>query len=197
MGSEPASEPNYADQLVPGRECGACNVCCVALTIDDPALRKPQGYRCPNTTPDHGCRIYDSRPDTCRTFFCGWRRLAWVRDGLRPDRSGVLVRLQGEVKADGARTLGVAFALLTDAALKADGLAESVAAAVQAGVPVYLHVPGPPGYTASQARINEVLEPAVLTRDKAELLRVLRAARNKGRGGKREPIVLGRDQRST
>jgi len=35
--------------LVPNRECGDCNVCCAALTIDDPALQKPPGFRCRNT----------------------------------------------------------------------------------------------------------------------------------------------------
>ena len=38
-------------QVIEGRECGSCTVCCVALTIDDPALQKVQGYRCPNLTP--------------------------------------------------------------------------------------------------------------------------------------------------
>ena len=90
------------------------------------------------------------------------------------------------------RHLGVAFTLLNNAALKADGLAESVAAAVAAGVPVYLHIPGPPGYTASQAKINDVLENAVATKDKAGVLRILREARAKGRSGKHKPIVLSR-----
>ena len=66
--------------LVPGRDCGTCNVCCVALTINDPALKKVQGYRCPNTLPDKSCAIYESRPRTCRTFYCGWRRLKWIKD---------------------------------------------------------------------------------------------------------------------
>ena len=39
--------------LVPGRECGTCNVCCVALTINEPALQKAQGYRCRNAQPDN------------------------------------------------------------------------------------------------------------------------------------------------
>ena len=178
-------------ELVPGRECGTCNVCCVALTIDDPAMQKPQGYRCRNTLPDKSCAIYDSRPDTCRSFFCGWRMLKWVREPLRPDKSGVLVRLQYEVsKSKGTQTLGIVVTLLDNAALKAEGLAETVAAAVAAGLPVFLHVPGPPGYTASQARINEVLENAVLTKDKAELLRLLRQARAKGLAGRHTPIKL-------
>jgi Fe-S-cluster containining protein len=180
-------------RLVPHRTCGPCNVCCVALTIDDKALRKVQGYRCPNTSPDKSCAIYETRPDTCRTFFCGWRQLKWIRETLRPDLSGVLVRLHYEVStARNTTSLGVVFTLLNGAALKADGLAESVAAAVAAGVPVYLHVPGPPGYTSSQARINEVLSDAVAARDKTAVLRILREARAKGRSGKHEPVVLAR-----
>jgi hypothetical protein len=182
-----------ATDLVPGRECGACNVCCTALTIDDPALQKLQGYRCPNAQPDKSCGIYATRPDTCRTFFCGWRQLKWVRETLRPDTSGVLVRLHYEVSAaTGAKQLGIMLTLLTDAALRAEGLAETVAAAVNADIPLYLHVPGPPGHTAGQARINEALADAVLTRDKAEVLQILRRARAKGRSGKHTPIVLSR-----
>jgi hypothetical protein len=177
--------------LVPGRECGACNVCCYALTIDDPELQKPQGYRCKNSRPDKSCAIYEQRPQTCRRFHCGWRRLKWVREGLRPDVSGVLIRLHGEIStATGASTLGIAITLLTDAAVKAPGLAETVAAAVSARVPVYMNVPGPPGYTASQARINEVLEVAVAAADKAAVLDILRRARAQGRAGKHVPVKL-------
>ena len=179
--------------LVPDRACGTCNVCCVALTIDDPELQKVQGYRCKHAQRDNSCAIYASRPNTCRTFHCGWRRLKFVREPLRPDRSGVLVQLHGEIsQADGTKRLGVAFTLLNRAALKAEGLAESVAAAVAAGVPVFLTVPGAPGYTSAQARINEALEDAVRARDKPALLRILREAYAKGRSGDRRRIVLSR-----
>ena len=177
--------------LLPTRSCGACNVCCVALTIDDPALQKPQGYRCRNARKDNSCAIYDTRPDTCRTFHCGWRHLRWVRETLRPDLSGVLVRLHNEVSsADGSERLGVIVTLLTAAALKAEGLAKTVAAAVSAGAPVYLNVPGPPGYTSGQARLNDALRHAVQTKDKAGLLSVLREARRRGLNGDNKPIVL-------
>ncbi len=189
----PEADASAEPDLVPGRACGTCNVCCVALTIDDPELQKPQGYRCRNTLPDKSCAIYATRPQTCRAFYCGWRQLKWVRETLRPDVSGVLVRLHGEVSAaTGTPTLGVMFTLLSDAALRAEGLAESVAAAVIAEVPVYLHVPGPPGYTASRARLNEALSEAVLARDKTAVLQILRRARAMGRSGKHEPIVLAR-----
>jgi hypothetical protein len=184
--------PDTADpQPLPGRACGSCNVCCVALTIDDPALRKVQGYRCPNTLPDHGCAIYEARPNACRSFFCGWRLLKWVPETLRPDTSGVLVGLTHEgADAQGQPRRGVTFTLLSGQALKAEGLAETVAAAVAAGIAVYLRVPGPPGYTSSTARINDVLAHAVLTRDKPGVLRVLREARARGRRGAHRPILL-------
>lgn len=181
-------------ELVPGRGCGSCNVCCVALTIDEPDLRKVQGYRCRNAQRDNSCAIYEARPQTCRAFFCGFRRLRWVRDTLRPDVSGVLVRLHQEVSAaDGTARLGVIVTLLSRAALKAEGLAETVAAAVAAGVPVYLHVPGPPGYTSGQARINEALGDAVAMKDKVAVLGILREAYAMGSRGERKRIVLGRD----
>ena len=179
--------------LVADRACGDCHVCCVSLTINEPALRKVQGYRCSNLSAGGGCSIYETRPHTCRSFYCGWRLLKWVRAELRPDRSGVLVVLTREgTMADGQPRYGVSFTLLTGQALKAEGLAESIAAAVSAGVSVYLRIPGPPGYTSSQARVNELLEHAVITRDKPAVLRLLREARAKGRRGDWRPIVLDR-----
>lgn len=177
--------------LVAGRTCGSCNVCCVHLTIDDPELQKVQGYRCRHARQDNSCGIYATRPHTCRTFHCGWRRLKWIRESLKPDQSGVLVRLHGHIsKTDGTKHLGVEFTLLNAAALKAEGLAESVAAAVAAGVPVFLSIPGPPGYTFAQARIDELLRDAVHAKDKAAVLRILQQARAKGRFGERRRIVL-------
>jgi hypothetical protein len=178
-------------EILPGRDCGSCNVCCIALTIDDPELQKVQGYRCKNALPDNSCAIYPTRPQTCRKFECGWRLLKWVRQTLRPDLSGVLVRLHYEVSAEtGAQALGVIFTLLNKRALKAEGLAESVSAAVAAGVPVYVQIPGPPGYTSGQGRINDVLEHAVQTRDKAAVLEILRVARQQGAAGTFVPIKL-------
>ena len=180
-------------ELLASRACGSCNVCCVALTIDDPELQKVQGYRCRNALKDNSCAIYHTRPETCRAFHCGWRSLKWVRETLRPDRSGVLVRMHNEVSAvDGSQRLGVIFTLLNRAALKAEGLAETVAAAVFAGVPVFLHVPGPPGYTSGLARINDVLSHAVHTKNKAAVLLILKQARIKGMAGDHKAIVLNR-----
>ena len=163
----------------------------MALTIRDPALQKVQGRRCPNAAPDNGCTIYDHRPRTCQTFYCGWRQLKWVRHTLRPDISGVLVRLHNEKSPDGQPpNAGVIVTLLNRAALKADGLAETLAAAVAAAVPVYLEVPGPPGYTSGMAKINDALIGPVVAKDKATMLVILRQAWTAGRAGEHQPIDL-------
>lgn len=161
------------------------------LTIDDPELQKPQGYRCRNAQPDNGCAIYSTRPNTCRQFNCGWRLLRFVREPLRPDRSGVLFRMHMEKSSTtGAETMGVIVTLLNSASLKAEGLAESVAAAVHANVPVFLSVPGPPGFTSGIARINDAVADAVAFKDKPGLLRLLGQAYRKGRTGDHAPIRL-------
>jgi hypothetical protein len=119
--------------------------------------------------------------------------LKWVRETLRPDRSGVLIRLHGEIsRKDGSKRLGVMVTLLNRAALKAEGLAETVAAAVAAEVPVWLHIPGPPGHTAAQTRLNDALREPVRARDKPALLRILREAYAIGRSGDFRPITLDR-----
>ncbi len=76
--------------LVPDRSCGTCAVCCTALKIDDPALKKEAGVRCGHLT-STGCGIYETRPGACRAFYCGWRYLPTLDAAWRPDRSGVLI----------------------------------------------------------------------------------------------------------
>ena len=177
--------------LVAGRSCGSCNVCCEALTIDEPTLRKPQGMLCRNARADHSCGIYDARPPTCRDFYCGWRRLKWVPEPLRPDRSGVLLRpYRPKATSDDPPRLGIAITLLTVASLEAEGLAEAVASSVAGNVPTFLHVPGPPGHTAAIAEINEPIAAAVRRLDKPAILDFLRKARAEGAAGTFTRIVL-------
>jgi hypothetical protein len=78
--------------LVPGRECGACTVCCDVLKVDTPDLQKPAGTRCIHLG-EKGCGIHAVRPEICRTWFCGWRRVEALPDAARPDLSGLLVSL--------------------------------------------------------------------------------------------------------
>jgi Fe-S-cluster containining protein len=81
--------------LVAGRVCGACTICCTTLKVDTPDLRKPAGVAC-SCLGARGCSIHPVRPVICRTWFCGWRRVAAMPDAARPDRGGLLVSLSFE-----------------------------------------------------------------------------------------------------
>ena len=59
--------------IVPGRACGTCTLCCKILSITE--LAKPKGQWCRHCDIGRGCRIYDQRPPSCRTFICGY--LGW------------------------------------------------------------------------------------------------------------------------
>jgi hypothetical protein len=177
--------------LVPGRTCGTCNVCCVALTIDDPALQKPQGIRCQHAASDNSCNIYNARPVSCRIFHCGWRHLGWVREPMRPDHSGVLVRLTMIHIANGQPPkASVIFTILEEKGLAAEGFAESIAAAVAGGIPTFFEVPSRPGWSSGVAQVNHLLEPAVRARDKPGLLAILQRCLQLGRAGDSEAVEL-------
>jgi len=78
------------DYLVSGRQCGDCKVCCIVPPIDGPEMQKQTNAPCRHRS-QGGCDIYEKRPAPCRTYFCGWRRLAFLDDDWRPDKSGVLI----------------------------------------------------------------------------------------------------------
>src|SRR5947209_3029745 len=69
------------------RKCGPCTVCCTELKI--PQLRKQARVPCQHLTVS-GCGIYQTRPDVCREFLCGWRLFEEMGDDWRPDLSGVM-----------------------------------------------------------------------------------------------------------
>src|SRR5215475_5577523 len=75
------------------KPCGDCIACCVVPVIDTPELKKPEGEVCPNCT-GHGCAIYDTRPEVCRTFNCAWKRIASMPLETRPDKLGVMISLE-------------------------------------------------------------------------------------------------------
>jgi hypothetical protein len=83
-----AADYLHAEHAAPGRECGACTVCCTVLA--EVELKKPMRCAC-----DHvergGCGIYANRPQGCRDFHCLWLRGALpAGEEFRPDRLGVL-----------------------------------------------------------------------------------------------------------
>lgn len=56
------------------RRCGDCDLCCSAMEVFDLVPPKPLGCRCPHQCASGpGCTIYESRPSTCKVFYCLWR----------------------------------------------------------------------------------------------------------------------------
>lgn len=81
----------HAD-LVPGRSCDGCTMCCKLLDID--VLAKPRGQWCPHCDKKRGCRIYDERPAPCRTFFCGYQRIADLDERWKPSQCKILINYE-------------------------------------------------------------------------------------------------------
>lgn len=52
------------------RSCGTCTLCCKVFGVDP--LNKPRNTWCEHCDIGKGCRIYEDRPDECRSFECLW-----------------------------------------------------------------------------------------------------------------------------
>lgn len=79
--------------VVPGRTCGSCVACCGIMNFDAPGFRKEAGVMCSHCS-GSGCTIHETRPVTCRTFFCLWRRVGSMPEEMRPDRIGVMFSIE-------------------------------------------------------------------------------------------------------
>jgi hypothetical protein len=84
----------FFEQIVPGRECGACVKCCEVLRVEHPELRKPAGILCSHNT-GTGCGIYETRPSVCRSWYCLWRRISAMPERARPDQLGIIFTVEG------------------------------------------------------------------------------------------------------
>jgi len=176
-------------ELVAGRTCGACNVCCVALTIDDPALQRVQGYRCRNALPGNGCAIYEARPAPAALSAAAGGGCNGCGKRCARTSPACWCRCTRRLRRPPAPGAWASSSPCSTAPRKAEGLAETVAA-VAADLPLTLQIPGPPGHTYGQAQVNDALLGPVRARDKAGVLEVLRRARAMGRHGDHKPIVL-------
>jgi hypothetical protein len=153
--------------LVPGRECGECTVCCIVATIDSPEFKKVQGVACQHCLPGSGCGIYLTRPPVCRIWYCQWRRLAWLDDSWRPDRSQIMLRpTDDEVPPGYASPTGIVFDILGPCdILLAEKVIEAVGNLIDARIATFLSVPGRPGYASGRVFLNPLLDAAVRHRD--------------------------------
>lgn len=95
MPDTPDIETVLLGPVLADRSCGDCVACCTVLTVDTPDFKKPAGVPCAHLC-SQGCAIHEVRPHICRTWFCGWRRVAAMPQDARPDRSGLIVSLSFE-----------------------------------------------------------------------------------------------------
>ena len=73
--------------------CDGCTACCKVLKIRE--LEKPGNSWCQHCKIGVGCRIYETRPESCRVYECIWlqtQRLSKpISFELRPDKSKVVI----------------------------------------------------------------------------------------------------------
>jgi hypothetical protein len=85
---------SIADQIVPGRECGACMMCCKLPTVT--SMNKAANKWCVEAAPGRGCKIYNERPGECRSFHCGWLVDASMGPEWKPDVSKFMIYVAGD-----------------------------------------------------------------------------------------------------
>jgi hypothetical protein len=137
-------------ETVAGRECGACTVCCVALGIDTRQIQKRTGAPCRHCS-GGGCAVYESRPDTCRDFHCGWMQMETLGPQWRPDLSGVFLQ---DITLQGRPALSVM--LVADAlkTVRQAWFVDFVFAQLRRGTPLVLALPGPTGTRSAKLLLN-------------------------------------------
>ena len=167
------------DYLVSGRECGSCTVCCKALKIDAPELKKLAAVLCEHCTGGVGCKIYETRPAVCKAWYCSWRRMGYLNDDWRPDRCGVLIDIVGEGEGipAGFPQVGLKFDVVESPRVLAwDPLIKFIGSEIERGRPVFLGVPAPVGYERRKVFLNYLMADAVASRDRALMVKGLVSA---------------------
>lgn len=81
---------------VPGRSCGDCAMCCKLLEIK--ALNKPANEWCVNCSTRKGCDIYETRPQTCHNFNCGYMTQGAIGEEWWPTTARMMITYTGDGK---------------------------------------------------------------------------------------------------
>lgn len=83
------SEADAGIELVEGRDCAGCVMCCKVFPI--PETGKPDYGLCPHAREGVGCDDHAGRPDVCREFQCLWRVDASLGEDWKPDVAGFVL----------------------------------------------------------------------------------------------------------
>ena len=78
-------------QIVPGRECGSCSLCCKVYNIVE--IDKAAGKWCGQCKPGRGCKIHDNLPTECAQFNCLWRTDAAMPAQWKPDQAKMVTSI--------------------------------------------------------------------------------------------------------
>lgn len=92
MAIDGGSEGYDSGELVPGRSCQGCTLCCKLLQVEP--LEKARGVWCRYCDQKRGCKSYETRPEACRTFYCGWRRIPALDERWKPSQARLLVNYE-------------------------------------------------------------------------------------------------------
>lgn len=76
-------------KLVEGRSCGSCTLCCKLMKVSE--LDKPSGTWCKHVVQGKGCGTYETRPESCRVFLCGYLSTEALGDAWYPGRCKIVV----------------------------------------------------------------------------------------------------------
>jgi hypothetical protein len=142
-------------QLVPGRECGGCTLCCIIPAIDKPEMQKAPSSVCGHCNGE-GCAVYETRPQTCRTYYCGWRWLDIFPDDWRPDKSGIFAQLEHDVSPQFQSRVGIILILVGNPlkTLREQRFVDFVVQSVSRNIALSLGLPGPKGMQAARLPLN-------------------------------------------
>lgn len=82
--------------------CGPCRACCIVYALAE--LDKPKHTPCRHLC-DTGCAIHDQpREEVCTGFYCSWAEGLLGQDEImRPDQSGMIVLVEGDLVFDPPR----------------------------------------------------------------------------------------------
>lgn len=131
-------------------------MCCKVFGIDMPEIQKQPGAMCRHGVSGR-CEIHQTRPDICRNYYCGWRRLEIFGDDWRPDRSGVLVELgQSGAFAPYSSSVGFVLVLIKNPfqTIREERFINFVINCVKRNVCLFLSLPGPRGRQSAGLSLN-------------------------------------------
>lgn len=78
--------------LVKGRSCDGCTLCCKLPSLED--VGKARNEWCRHCNPKTGCTIYNQRPQICRDFHCGYLYISALSEDWKPSKCKLFVAFE-------------------------------------------------------------------------------------------------------